>query len=122
MEGERPSGDMWWILGRVVVILAAAAGVLTVLLGPLHLDAGGAGRLPAVLAFVGVVVSAIVSVIGLALTRQANRRLSAEGREASNRLRTEAFIDWSLSESSACFARDSLASRNSSKVFANSPA
>jgi hypothetical protein len=90
VEGERPSGDMWWILGRVVVILAAAAGVLTVLLGPLHLDAGGAGRLPAVLAFVGVVVSAIVSVIGLALTRQANRRLSAEGREASNRLRLDA--------------------------------
>jgi hypothetical protein len=90
MEVERPSGGTWWALGWAAGIVAVAASVLTILLGPLHLDAGGNDRPGAVLAFVGVVVTAIVSIISLTLTRQANRRLSVEGREASNRLRLDA--------------------------------
>jgi hypothetical protein len=64
--------------------------VLVVLLGPLHLASGGTDHLAAVLAFVGVLVTAAASIIGLTLTRQANRRLSQESREASSRLRLDA--------------------------------
>jgi hypothetical protein len=72
-------GSYWWGLGWLGLVFIVAIGLLLLLLGPLHLAAGGTDRLAAVLAFVGVLVTATVSVVGLTLTRQSsanqNRRL-----------------------------------------------
>ncbi|HEX6523325.1 MAG TPA: hypothetical protein VF070_25495 [Streptosporangiaceae bacterium] len=67
-----------------------ASLVLVILLGPLHLAHGSTDHLTAVLAFVGVLIPAVVSIIGLTVTRQSNRRLSQESRDASSRLRLDA--------------------------------
>lgn len=70
--------DRKWVLGSLgLVVLVAVAPLL---LGLLHLANGSAGELAAVLAFVGVLVTAAVSIIGFTLTRQSDRRLRLEAR------------------------------------------
>lgn len=77
------SRDTWWAVSWLAVIAVAALVLLVVLLGPLKLVTGSAGRVTAVLAFVGVLVTATVTVIGLTVTRQS-------GRAAERRLRLDA--------------------------------
>lgn len=73
-------------LGVLAVIAAAPA----ILLGPLGLGGGGSSRLAAVLTFVGVLVTALVSLIGLMLNRQTERRLAQEQAEQRQQLRLDA--------------------------------
>jgi hypothetical protein len=74
--------DTWWAVGWLAFIMAAASSVLVVLLGPpLHLN--GSAAIAAVLAFVGVLVTAAASIIGLTVTRRASR-------DTSKRLRLDA--------------------------------
>lgn len=87
---DRTSRDTRWAAGWLSVIIAVASLLLVVLLGPLHLASGGTDRLAAVLAFIGVLVTAAVSVLGLTLTRQSNRHLVQESRETDKRLRLDA--------------------------------
>lgn len=67
------SKDTWWAVTWLAGVTVVALAVLVVLLGPLHLAAGGAGHVTAALAFVGVLVTACASVIGLTVTRQTSR-------------------------------------------------
>lgn len=90
MEPVGRSRDTWWALGWLAAVVVLASLLLVVLLGPLHLNVGSTDRSAAVFAFVGVLVTAAVSIIGLAVTRQSNRRLGQESRDASNRLRLDA--------------------------------
>ena len=72
MESGGTSRDTWWALGWLVVVIVAALSVLVVLLGPSHLT-GSSGHVAAVLAFVGVLVTATVSIIGLTVTQRSSR-------------------------------------------------
>jgi hypothetical protein len=83
------SSDKKWVLVSVGLVVLVVALPL-VLLGPLHLAGDNAGKLAAVLAFAGVLVTAAVSVIGFTVTRQSERRLSREGEDESRRLRLDA--------------------------------
>lgn len=77
------SRDTWWAVSWLAGIGAVVSVLLVVLLGPLNLGAGGTGQVTAVLAFVGVLVTAAATVIGLTVTRQS-------GRAAERRLRLDA--------------------------------
>ena len=79
--------------------------LLAVLLGQLHIATGGTGYVAAVLAFVGVLVTAAASIIGLTVSRQS-------GRAAENRLRLDA----------AMRAGESFSSRTSEPVSSASVA
>lgn len=78
MKRDGASRDTWWAVVWLAGITVSAVTLLAALLGPLHLAAGGTGHVAAVLAFVGVLVTAAASVIGLTVTRQSGR--AAEGR------------------------------------------
>jgi hypothetical protein len=67
------SRDTWWALSWLAGVTVVASALLVVLLGPLNLVTGGTGHVAAVLAFVGVLVTAAASVIGLTVTRQSSR-------------------------------------------------
>ncbi|MFI0480406.1 hypothetical protein [Actinomadura sp. 9N215] len=71
----------------VLLVMAVLPGCL--LLGPLHLGDGEAARLVAVLTFVGVLVTASVSLIGLMVNRQTEHRLQTEQAEQSRQLRLD---------------------------------
>jgi hypothetical protein len=86
------------------VVLGASA-LLVVLVGPLHIATGGTGHVAAVLAFVGVLVTAAASIIGLTVTRQSSRA-------SENRLRLDA----------AMRAGESFSSRTSDPVSSASVA
>jgi hypothetical protein len=73
MESTGASRDTWWALAWLTGIVVVASALLVVLVGPLHLATGGAGHVAAVLAFVGVLVTAAASVIGLTVTRESSR-------------------------------------------------
>src|SRR5260370_6803964 len=75
--------DTWWAVSWLAGITVVASVLLVVLLGPLNLATGGTGHVTAVLAFVGVLVTAAATVIGLTVTRQS-------GRAAESRLRLDA--------------------------------
>jgi hypothetical protein len=90
VRSQRNSSDTWWALGWLSMIIAVAALLVVALWGPLHLAESGTNHLPAVLAVIGVLITAAVSIVGLTLTRQSNRRLSEESREAASRLRLDA--------------------------------
>jgi hypothetical protein len=83
MKRDGASRDTWWAVAWLVGIAISALALLVVLLGPLHRAAGGTGHVAAVLAFVGVLVTAAASVIGLTVTRQS-------GRATDGRLRLDA--------------------------------
>src|SRR5215831_12438207 len=51
---------------------------------------GSTGMLTALVGFISVLVTAAVSLIGLTITRQSNRRLSKESEQAEHRLRLDA--------------------------------
>ena len=75
--------------GSLAALVLVSAVPLWLLLGPLHSTTGGARQLGAVLVFVGVLVTATVSVIGYVVTRQSNRRLHQEYEQSNRRLRQE---------------------------------
>jgi hypothetical protein len=99
------SRDTWWGLGWLAVMVAAASSALVVLLGPpLHLT--GSAAVAAVLAFVGVLLTATASIIGLTVTRRA-------GRDTNSRLRLDAAMRAGKSFSSPgpdCVDQASIAS------------
>src|SRR5262245_9177816 len=69
---------------------AVSAGVLiAVVIASLYWLRGMFRGTEAILAFVGVLVTATVSVIGFGVTRQSNRRLLHESRQAEARLRQD---------------------------------
>jgi hypothetical protein len=82
MPGDA-SRDTWWAVGWLAGITIVTSVLLKVLLGPLRLTAGSSSHTTAVLAFVGVLVTAAATVIGLTVTRQS-------GRAAERRLRLDA--------------------------------
>ena len=81
-----------------VITTSVLAVVVAVTIGALRslglVDDGGAGadgsRLAAILTFVGVMVTAVVSVVGLTITRQTERRLQSQQSEERERLRLDA--------------------------------
>jgi hypothetical protein len=77
------SRDTWWAVRWLAGITVVASVLLVVLLGPLNLAAQGTGEVTAILAFVGVLVTAAATVIGLTVTRQS-------GRAAERQLRLDA--------------------------------
>ena len=83
MESRGISRDTRWALGWLAGVVVGASALLVVLVGPLHIATGGTGHVAAVLAFVGVLVTAAASIIGLTVTRQSSRA-------AENRLRLDA--------------------------------
>jgi hypothetical protein len=72
----------------VVVLVAILPAVL--LLSPVAFGGGSTSRLTAVLTFAGVLVTASVSLIGLMLNRQTERRLAQEQADQHRQLRLDA--------------------------------
>jgi hypothetical protein len=83
VESRGTSRDTWWALEWLAGVIVGASVLLVVLVGPLHIASSGTGHVAAVLAFVGVLVTAAASIIGLTVTRQSSRA-------AENRLRLDA--------------------------------
>lgn len=83
VESRGASKDTRWALEWLAGVVVGASALLVVLVGPLHVATGGTGHVAAVLAFVGVLVTAAASIIGLTVTRQSSRA-------AENRLRLDA--------------------------------
>ena len=83
MESGSTSRDTRWALGWLAGVVLGASALLVVLVGPLHVATGGTGHVAAVLAFIGVLVTAAASIIGLTVSRQSSRA-------AENRLRLDA--------------------------------
>ena len=71
------------------VLLVMAVLPAGLLLGPFHLGEGEAARFAAVLTFIGVLVTASVSLIGFMVNRQTEHRLQTEQVEQSHRLRLD---------------------------------
>jgi hypothetical protein len=78
-------------------LTVAAAGVLlvgavlpTILFGPLGLGDSGPARLQAVLTYVGVMITAAVSLVGLAVKWQADKRLAYQQDQQLGQLRLDA--------------------------------
>lgn len=90
MEPDDAERDTWWAGRWLSAIFVVAIGLLLLLLGPFHLARGNTDRLTAILAFAGVLVTATVSIVGLTLTRQSNRRLTSESGDQDRRLRLDA--------------------------------
>ena len=84
------SDDRRWAIGWIGVVIAVAAGSWLALFHPWHHGSGSAGQLAgAVTGFVGALLTAIVALIGMTLTRQSDRRLSQEQGQAERRLEQE---------------------------------
>jgi hypothetical protein len=83
VQSRGTSRDTRWALGWLAGVVVGASALLVVLVGPLHIATGGTGHVAAVLAFVGVLVTAAASIIGLTVTRQSSRA-------SENRLRLDA--------------------------------
>jgi hypothetical protein len=83
MEARGASTDTRWALGWLAAVVVGASALLVVLVGPLNIATGSSGHVAAVLAFVGVLVTAAASIIGLTVSRQSSRA-------AENRLRLDA--------------------------------
>ena len=98
-------GVTWYLKGHAVGVGMAGGccggriGVAGGAGGPLHIATGGTGHVAAVLAFVGVLVTAAASIIGLTVSRQSSRA-------SENRLRLDA----------AMRAGESFSSRTSEPV------
>jgi hypothetical protein len=86
---EANDDDNRWLLTRVFVLsvlaVALAAGFL---LSPL--GRGLSNQLPAVLTFIGVLVTSAAAVIGSSVQRQAQKKLAEEHRQTEKRLALEA--------------------------------
>jgi hypothetical protein len=83
MDSRGASRDTRWAVQWLAGVVVGASALLVVLVGPLNIASGDSGHLAAVLAFVGVLVTATASIIGLTVTRQASRA-------AESRLRLDA--------------------------------
>lgn len=81
--------DRKFVLFAATVLLVMCVLPAGLLLGPLHLGDGEAPRLAAVLTFVGVLVTASVTLIGFMVNRQTEHRLQTEKVEQSRQLRLD---------------------------------
>lgn len=84
------SDDRTWALGWILFVVLVAGVSWLLLLRPWHRAGGGTSDMAAVAGFAGVLVTASVSLIGLTVTRQSNRRLSQEAKDEQRRLRLDA--------------------------------
>src|SRR6266496_2893497 len=88
IKAHSTKDDNRWLLVRVVVpgllAVALAAGVLFSPFG-----SGLSDRLPAVLTFIGVLVTYTATVIGFSVQRQAQSRLAEEHEQTEKRLALE---------------------------------
>ncbi|WP_431933283.1 hypothetical protein [Nonomuraea jabiensis] len=82
--------DKKLITTSVLVLAIIAVLPATLLLGPFNLGMGDTARLTAILTFVGVLVTASVSLIGLMVSRQTERRLERERLDQHDRLKLDA--------------------------------
>ena len=82
VESGSASRDTRWALGWLSGVVLGSSALLVVLVGPLHIATGGTGHVAAVLAFVGVLVTAAASIIGLTVSRRIEpcRRKSSKAR------------------------------------------
>ena len=79
------------LIGISALVLALVAVVPAILLlGPIDLGTGDTSRLVAVLTFLGVLVTASVSLVGLMTSHQTERRLRLEQAEEDQRLKLDA--------------------------------
>jgi hypothetical protein len=83
------SDDRKWALGWMGFVVLVAVGAWLLLLRPWHHAGGSTGLLTEVVGFISVLVTAAVSLIGLTITRQSNRRLGQESEQAEHRLKQE---------------------------------
>lgn len=107
VKSRAGSADTRWALGWLASVILGASALLVVLVGPLHIATGGTGHVAAVLAFVGVLVTAAASIISLTVSRQS-------GRASENRLRLDAAMRAGESFSSSTSGQVSSASVASS--------
>ncbi|QYN34039.1 hypothetical protein K1T35_37240 [Pseudonocardia sp. DSM 110487] len=84
------SSDNRWIVGVGTVTTAVLVTIVVLILGPLAGLEMETERLAAILAFFGIVVSGIVTLIGLFLKRIAEHRLEKEREQENDRLMLEA--------------------------------
>jgi hypothetical protein len=84
------SDDKALIVTAVGVLTVAAAMPVLLLMGPWGSATGDTARLTAVLTFIGVLVTALVSLIGLMMKHQSDRRLAQEQIEQGQRLKLDA--------------------------------
>ncbi|MEU8143224.1 hypothetical protein [Nonomuraea sp. NPDC048901] len=82
--------DKKLFFASIAVLALMAALPATLLLGPFNLGMGDTARLTAILTFIGVLVTASVSLVGLVVSRQTERRLEREGRDQHDRLKLDA--------------------------------
>jgi hypothetical protein len=82
VDSRGATRDTRWASGWLAAVIVGASVLLVVLLGPLHASSS-TDRMTAVLAFIGVLVTAAASIIGLTVTRQSSRA-------AESRLRLDA--------------------------------
>jgi hypothetical protein len=73
-----------------LIVLLIGAGLPILLFGPFRLGVGGSGRLQASLTYVGVMVTAAVTLVGLAAKWQTDKRLMYEKEEQLKQLRLDA--------------------------------
>jgi hypothetical protein len=82
--------DKTLIVTSVVVLIIAAATPTLLLMGPWGSATGDTARLTSALTFIGVLVTAVVSLIGVMMKHQADRRLAQEQCEQGQRLKLDA--------------------------------
>jgi hypothetical protein len=75
-----------------LVVVAIGAALPALLFGPL-LGRGDAARLQAALTYAGVMVTAAVTLIGMAVKRQSDKRLAYEKEEQLKQLRLDAAMN-----------------------------
>ena len=82
--------DIGWLIGVAIVTALVLLAVVMLVLGPLAGSGMETERLAAVLTFFGVLVTGVVTVMGLLLKSLAERRLEKEKEYDRDRLRLEA--------------------------------
>jgi hypothetical protein len=84
------NSDMKWFGGAVVAVVVAAAAPVAVLQALGSLDTSSDKRFAAVLALVGVAITACVAILGELVRRQGDQRLQRQHEDEEARLRLDA--------------------------------
>ena len=89
-QDSAPGSDKTLIVASVVVLIVAAVTPALLLMGPWGSATGDTARLTSALTFIGVLVTALVSLVGVMMKHQADRRLAHEQSEQGQRLKLDA--------------------------------
>src|SRR5579859_6040775 len=84
----KPDGNRLAVAALIVLLIGV--GLPTLLFGPFHLGVGGSGRLQATLTYAGVMITAAVTLIGLAVKWQTDKRLVYDKEEQLEQLKLDA--------------------------------